>query len=64
MDKKIFNFIIVGIILVGGAIGVFIWRELTGRPSFYQASVKKGDIKEMINFPGTIKSRDEADLGF
>jgi RND family efflux transporter MFP subunit len=64
MSKKVFNLIVFSIIIVGVAAGVFIWKELTARPSFSQISVEKGDIKETINFPGTVKSRDEADLSF
>lgn len=64
MNKKIFNSIIVGIIIIGGLAGFYIWKGLTARPSFSNITVKKGNIQETINLLGTIKPQDKIDLGF
>lgn len=64
MNKKIFNLIIVGIILIGTAVGIFLWKSLTSRPGFSQTEVKKGDVAEVINLSGNITPQDKADLSF
>jgi HlyD family secretion protein len=64
MSKKVFNLIIVGIILAGTAVGVFLWKSLTSRPSLSQSSATSGNVAQTIDLSGIIKSQGEADLSF
>ncbi|MFA6048160.1 MAG: efflux RND transporter periplasmic adaptor subunit [Parcubacteria group bacterium] len=64
MNKKIFDLIIIGIIIIGAITSFFIWKSLTSRPSFSQDSVKKGNITEVINLTGNVTPQDKANLSF
>jgi HlyD family secretion protein len=64
MDKKIITIGAVAIIFIGAAVGSFFYKNLTERPNFSEVTVQKGNLEEVLNLNGKVKSENDADLGF
>ena len=64
MDKKIIGIGAIAIIFIGTAVGSFFYKNLTERPNFLEVDVQKGNIEEVLNLNGKVKSENDADLGF
>lgn len=64
MNKKIFVSSIASILIVGSAVGSFLYKNVTDRPSFSEISAKKGNVTRVLNLNGKVKSENNADLGF
>jgi HlyD family secretion protein len=64
MNKNLFNASIIAILVIGAIVGVYVYKNLSERPSFATYQVTKGDISEAIDITGKIKSENVADLGF
>ena len=64
MDKKIISIGAVAIIFIGAAVGSFFYKNLTERPNFSEVTVQKGNLEEVLNLNGKVKSENDADLGF
>jgi HlyD family secretion protein len=64
MDKKIVSLGALAIIIIATIVGIFLYKDLTQRPGFSEIDVKKGNLEEVLNLNGKIKSENNADLGF
>jgi len=64
MDKKIISIGTVAIIFIGAVVGIFFYKNLTGRPNFSEVTVQKGNLEEVLNLNGKVKSENDVDLGF
>ena len=64
MDKKIISIGAVAIIFIGAVVGSFFYKNLTERPNFSEVNVQKGNLDEVLNLNGKVKSENDVDLGF
>lgn len=64
MNKSLFRASIVAIIIIGAIVGDYIYNNLSKRPEFSAYQVAKGEISEVLDVSGKIKSENSADLGF
>ena len=64
MDKKIISIGAIVIIFIGAAVGSFFYKNLTERPNFSEVNVQKGNLDEVLNLNGKVKSENDANLGF
>lgn len=64
MNKKIFVSSIASILIVGSAVGAYLWKDLSSRPNFSSYTVKKGNIEQTLDIRGTVQPEISADLGF
>lgn len=64
MKKNFLNAGVFSIVIIGGIVGSFLYKNLSERPNFSEVDVKKGDIDQVLNLNGKVKSENVADLGF
>jgi RND family efflux transporter MFP subunit len=64
MNKKFLNIGIIAILAIGAIVASFLYKDLSERPNFSVLDVGKGDITEILDLNGKVKSENNADLGF
>ncbi len=64
MNKKLFSTSAIAIVIIGGLVGFYLWRDLSARPNYSQVAVKKGSISEVLSLDGKVRSQNDSDLGF
>jgi len=64
MNKNIFYTSIVAILIIGGIVASFLYKNLSERPIYSTIQVQRGQIEESLSLRGKIKPELDANLGF
>lgn len=52
------------VVIIGAAVGGYVYSTMSQRPAFESIAVSKNDIQETVRISGLVKSRAKADLAF
>lgn len=64
MNKNIFYVSIIAILVIGGIVASFLYKNLSERPSYSTIQVQKGTVEETLSLSGKVKPELDAKLGF
>jgi RND family efflux transporter MFP subunit len=64
MNKNIFSASLVAILVIGGIVASFLYNDMSKRPNYSTAEIKKGAIEQVLDLDGKIAPQNDAELGF
>jgi RND family efflux transporter MFP subunit len=64
MNKNIFYTSLIAVLIIGGIVTSFLYKNLSERPSYSIFQVQRGNIEEALDLSGKIKPELDANLGF